>query len=144
MPSSLHVKTREANMTKKAGIAIDNWKLSIFRKHLDTAGFKYKAPQPFTRTTTLLQVEYEHKHLLNIPIIKATRECEKRKANNTICLCGCYSGGCGRPDGCRCTKECPCGASTKPVEETKGIRPTTLDPTRSWAEQMNASSDKLT
>lgn len=25
------------------------------------------------------------------------------------CLCGCYSGGCGRPDGCRCIKgSCSC------------------------------------
>jgi len=24
------------------------------------------------------------------------------------CRCGCYSGGCGRPDGCRCGRECPC------------------------------------
>lgn len=24
------------------------------------------------------------------------------------CLCGCYSGGCGRPDGCFCTIECGC------------------------------------
>lgn len=27
------------------------------------------------------------------------------------CLCGCRSGGCGRPDGCRCDKTCPCGAA---------------------------------
>ncbi len=24
------------------------------------------------------------------------------------CRCGCYSGGCERPDGCRCDKSCPC------------------------------------
>jgi hypothetical protein len=24
------------------------------------------------------------------------------------CRCGCFSGGCGRPDGCRCNKTCPC------------------------------------
>ena len=27
------------------------------------------------------------------------------------CQCGCYSGGCGRPDGCQCDKTCPCGAA---------------------------------
>jgi len=27
------------------------------------------------------------------------------------CLCGCYSGGCGRPEGCMCDKTCPCQAA---------------------------------
>ena len=31
------------------------------------------------------------------------------------CVCGCYSGGCGRPEGCRCDSTCPCGAAGKPL-----------------------------
>lgn len=30
----------------------------------------------------------------------------------SYCDCGCYSGGCGRPDGCRCGPDCPCTAAT--------------------------------
>lgn len=29
------------------------------------------------------------------------------------CNCGCYSGGCGRPEGCLCDAECPCGSASR-------------------------------
>jgi len=29
----------------------------------------------------------------------------------SACICGCYSGGCDRPEGCRCSSKCPCQAA---------------------------------
>jgi len=32
------------------------------------------------------------------------------------CRCGCYSGGCSRPEGCRCGPTCPCSSFTTDEE----------------------------
>lgn len=44
---------------KKAAIAIDNWKLSIFKKHLDAAGYNYTEHPGLTQDTLVLRVNYE-------------------------------------------------------------------------------------
>lgn len=41
----------------KAGIAVDNWKLPIFRKRLNEAGYEYEDSGALTHDTTLLMVE---------------------------------------------------------------------------------------
>lgn len=41
----------------KAGIAVDNWKLPIFRERLTEAGYTYKDGGALTGDTTLLTVE---------------------------------------------------------------------------------------
>lgn len=41
----------------KAGIAIDDWKLPIFERHLRQAGYPFKNAGPLTNGTLLLQVE---------------------------------------------------------------------------------------
>lgn len=41
----------------KAGIAIDNWKLPIFRKRLTEAGYVYHDGGALTHDATLLTVE---------------------------------------------------------------------------------------
>lgn len=41
----------------KAGIAVDDWKLPVFRKRLKAAGFTYTDGGPLTGNTTLLTVE---------------------------------------------------------------------------------------
>ena len=41
----------------KAGIAVDNYKLPVFRKRLNEAGYTYEDAGPFTWDTTLLTVE---------------------------------------------------------------------------------------
>jgi hypothetical protein len=64
-------------MSKTAATVLDDWKLPIFKKHLDAAGYKYEEPIPFTKDgkTLLLKVHYEWVHEL-LPIIKAAqREC---------------------------------------------------------------------
>src|SRR6187455_56374 len=39
-----------------AGVVIDNWKLSIFKKHLDDAGFTYTEHPDLTPDTMLMKV----------------------------------------------------------------------------------------
>lgn len=66
---------------KIAGVGLDDWKLPIFRKHLDAAGYKYDEPVPFTNGTLVLRVHYEWVHELQPIIEAAQKECaEKRKA----------------------------------------------------------------
>jgi hypothetical protein len=49
-------------MSKKAATVIDDWKLPIFKRHLDAAGYKYDEPVPFTDGTLVLKVHYEWVH----------------------------------------------------------------------------------
>ncbi len=44
-------------MNLKAGIAVDDWKLPIFRKRLTEAGFTYEDGGALTHNTTILKVE---------------------------------------------------------------------------------------
>lgn len=39
------------------------------------------------------------------------------------CNCGCYSGGCDRPDGCRCDSTCPCGSASGGPAQKSSARP---------------------
>lgn len=55
---------------KLAGIVVDDWKIPIFRKHLDAAGYKYDEPISFTDGTSIIKVHYEWAHKLQ-PIIEA-------------------------------------------------------------------------
>ncbi len=68
-------------MSKKAAVGIDDWKLPIFRKHLDAAGYKYEEPVPLTTDgeTLILKVHYEWVHELQPIIEAAQRECAKFK-----------------------------------------------------------------
>ena len=68
-------------MSKKAAVGIDDWKLPIFQKHLNAAGYKYDGPVPLTTDgkTLILTVHYEWAHELK-PIIEAAQtECAERK-----------------------------------------------------------------
>lgn len=66
-------------MSKKAGVGLDDWKLPIFKKHLDAAGYKYEEPVQFTPGTLILQVHYEWVHELQPIIEAAQRECAEQK-----------------------------------------------------------------
>lgn len=63
-------------------MGIDDWKLPIFKKHLDAAGYKYEEPVPFTTdgSTLILKVHYEWVHELQPIIEAAQRECADRKS----------------------------------------------------------------
>jgi hypothetical protein len=63
----------------KAGIAVDNWKLPIFRKRLKDAGYEYQDGGALTGETTLLTVETDNTLALQKVLEQCQREC--RKAN---------------------------------------------------------------
>lgn len=66
-------------MSKKAAVVLDDWKLPIFKKHLDAAGYKYEESGPFTDGTLTLKVHFEWVHELQPIIEAAQRECAKVK-----------------------------------------------------------------
>jgi hypothetical protein len=53
-----------------AGVVLDDWKLPVFKKHLDAAGYQYDEPTEFTEWVHQLQ-----------PIIEAAqRECAEMRS----------------------------------------------------------------
>lgn len=62
-----------------AGVAIDKWKLSIFKKHLDEAGFKYTEHPGVTKDTLLLKVETVSAGALQPTIEKAQLACRRSR-----------------------------------------------------------------
>ena len=67
---------------KKAAVGLDDWKLPIFKRHLDAAGYKYEEPLRFTEGTLILKVHYEWVHELKPIIEAAQRECAEWKASH--------------------------------------------------------------
>lgn len=61
----------------KAGIAVDNWKLPVFRKQLSTAGYQYQDGGPVTAEATLLTVETSNILALKKIIEQCQAECRK-------------------------------------------------------------------
>ena len=59
-----------------AGVAIDKWKLDVFKRHLEAAGYTYKVC-PGVAGTLLLQVPCDYFHKLQPIIEAAQRECAR-------------------------------------------------------------------
>lgn len=59
----------------KAGIAVDNWKLPVFRRRLTAAGFEYQDGGELTDDTTLLTVETDEGPRLQAVLEAAAAEC---------------------------------------------------------------------
>lgn len=66
---------------KKAAVAIDDWKLPTFKKHLEDAGYSYTEHHGVTKDTLLLQVQYEWVADLQPIIEAANAECANAKRN---------------------------------------------------------------
>ncbi len=62
----------------KAGIAVDNWKLPIFRKQLKAAGYEYQDGGALTGDTTLLTVETTNMLALKKVIEQCQDECRSQ------------------------------------------------------------------
>lgn len=60
---------------KIAGVAIDNWKLPIFKRHLDTGGFEYTEHPGLTADAMILKVKTETVAKLQPVIEAAQKEC---------------------------------------------------------------------
>jgi hypothetical protein len=61
----------------KAGIAVDDWKLPIFRKKLTEAGFEYTDAGGLTHNTTVLTVETDDLLRLKSVVEECQRECKR-------------------------------------------------------------------
>jgi hypothetical protein len=66
---------------KNAGVAIDSWKLPIFRRHLDKAGYTFTEHPGLTEGTLLLKVQYEWVNDLKPVIEAANQECAKTRGS---------------------------------------------------------------
>ena len=60
---------------KIAGVVIDDWKLPIFRRHLDAVGYKYTEHPGITPNTLTLKVKCEWVHKLQMTVKAANDEC---------------------------------------------------------------------
>jgi hypothetical protein len=69
-------------MSKVAGVVLDDWKLPIFKKHLDAAGYKYEEPVAFTEGALILKVNYEWAHKLQPVIEAAQQECRTHRGEH--------------------------------------------------------------
>lgn len=58
----------------RAGIAIDGWKLSIFKKHLEGAGFTFEQVSGVTADTLMLMVDTVRTAELAAAIVAANTE----------------------------------------------------------------------
>jgi hypothetical protein len=64
---------------KTAGVVIDDWKLPIFKQHLDRAGYKFTEHSGIQKGTVTLRVEYEWVSDLKPIIEAAEKECKCQK-----------------------------------------------------------------
>lgn len=62
---------------KTAGVVIDDYKLPIFKRVLDAAGYKYTEGPGVVKGTTLLRVEYSWVNTLKPVIEQAEKESRK-------------------------------------------------------------------
>ena len=63
----------------KAGIAVDNWKLPVFRKRLTEAGYAYDDAGELTPGTTLLTVKMTDMLALKKVLERCQSECREMK-----------------------------------------------------------------
>lgn len=63
----------------KVGIAVDDWKLPVFRRRLTGAGFAYEDAGALTLDTTLLRVITEDVAGLAVVVTACQTECAKQK-----------------------------------------------------------------
>jgi hypothetical protein len=63
----------------KAAIAVDDWKLPVFRKRLTEAGYEYKDAGPFTGDTTILHVKTNDMLALKALLERCQAECRETK-----------------------------------------------------------------
>ena len=63
----------------KAGIAVDDYKLPVFRRRLSEAGYTYEDAGPVTGDTTLLTVETDDMLALKRLLEQCQSECREMK-----------------------------------------------------------------
>lgn len=68
-------------MMLRVGIAVDNWKLPVFRRLLTEAGYAYRDGGALTAETTFLKVETSNILDLKSVIERCQEECRKEQGN---------------------------------------------------------------
>ncbi len=63
----------------KAGIAVDDWKLPVFRQRLTEAGFTYTDAGGLTHNTTVLTVVTDDVSRLGDVVKACQRECSQQR-----------------------------------------------------------------
>lgn len=63
---------------KTAGIAVDDWKLPVFRKRLEDAGFEYEDAGGIGSSATILKVRTAEVARLTAVIANANAECARK------------------------------------------------------------------
>lgn len=69
---------------KTAGVVIDSWKLPIFKKHLDAAGYAYTEHPGITQSTLTLRVSYEWLRDLQPIVEAANKECKYERTTQDM------------------------------------------------------------
>lgn len=66
---------------KKAGIAIDDWKFDVFKRHLDAAKIVFTEHPGLSPGTKLLKAQYDNVDLprLTFAVEQAQEECRKMR-----------------------------------------------------------------
>lgn len=59
----------------KVGIAIDEWKLSIFERHLQQSGYAFENAGSLTEGMLILRVDTENPDALGVVVKAANTEC---------------------------------------------------------------------
>lgn len=62
----------------KAGVALDDWKLPVFRRRLTEAGYDYEDKGEVTPGTTLLHVQFTDQEHLRRVLEDAADECKRQ------------------------------------------------------------------
>jgi hypothetical protein len=68
-------------MKRKAGVAIDAWKLPIFERHLSRSGYAFESAGELTKGCLVLTVWTENMEALGEVIKAANAEAAKTKGN---------------------------------------------------------------
>ncbi len=58
----------------KAGIVLDDWKLAIFKRHLDAAGYTYEQHPGVTGDTITLTVITDEQAAMLVDVVKAAND----------------------------------------------------------------------
>jgi len=64
---------------KTAAVAIDDWKLPTFKRHLDAVGYSYTVGPGVTHDTLILKVKFEWVRELKPIIEAANAECANER-----------------------------------------------------------------
>lgn len=75
------MSNQNGKVMKTAGIAIDSWKLDIFRKHLAVAGYQF-TEEPLTEKTLLLKVRTSNVKTLSVVVREANEEAANAQSHN--------------------------------------------------------------